>query len=266
MTGMSNFGWTENVDSKLRALVAEGKLFNTEIAVLLKKKPSSIGWRIKKLGLARSKDRACAERIGGWNKKHAHLRLPALRFYQTHSAQETAKRFRLTDREFKSLITATYKKPEWKKYRKETRTHEAWSTKELKFLLQHAGLRPRKWIMAKIGRGNNVCHIKERMQQLGVSSRTLQGITLSQFRKAFGQEPAFYLQTDAGPDGGPKSALPTRWKIIPWVWLEQELKAKRLKTAKEFRLLVSARATFQEWIFGGNALKKMKRIVKDLEA
>jgi hypothetical protein len=256
-----NFGWDADLDARLRSLAAK-RMFATEIAKEIGKKPASVSWRMRKLGLVSTRFTNDG-RFGKWNAKHAYLREAVLVYFQTHTWAETAKKFGLADRELKSLFTASYRMKEFAHIRKDKRLHSAWSTKQLKFLLQHAGLRPRKWIMAQLGRGNNVCHIKERMQALGISSRTLQGITLSQFRQAFDKEPDFFLQTDAGPNGGLKTAMPTRWKIVPWVWLDQELKARRLKTAKEFAIVVSARATFQEWIFEGNALKKMKKIVKD---
>lgn len=254
-----NYGWDDELDARLISL-SKKKLFATEMAKELGKRPASVRFRMHKLGIESSITRA-AERYGKWNIKHQHLREAIMIYYQTHTRESTAKKFGLTNSELKSVFTNGYKIAELKHLRKDSRLKSGWSAKQLQFLLQHAGLRPRKWIMTKLGRGTNVCHIKERMQTLGISSRTLQGITLSQFRQAFNQEPEFYLKTDAGPDGGPKGTLPTRWKIIPWVWLDQELKAKRLKTAKEFAILVSARATFQEWIFEGNALRKMKRIV-----
>lgn len=253
--------WSDEEVEKLKTLRASNAMFYTEIAKEIGRDPAGVRAKAKSLGIE-STQKTLRHRLGKWNVKHAHLREAVLRFYQTHSFDGTAKKFGLTKSELKSLFTNSYKMAEFKHLRKDSRLKIGWSTEQLKFLLQHAGLRPRKWIMEQLGRGNNVCVIKERMQTLGVSSRTLQGITLSQFRKAFDQEPKFYLQTDAGPDGGPKGTLPTRWKIIPWVWLEQEIKAKRLKTSQEFRLLISARAEFQEWIFSGNALRKMKRIVK----
>lgn len=261
---MNDYGWTEEDEMKLRRFRAQNTLLYTEIAEKLGRSVQSVRWKAKTLGLP-STQKTLSHRLGAWNAKHKHLRLPALRYYQAHTAKETAKRFGLTDREFKSLITVTYKTAAWKKLRKETRTHEPWSAKELKFLLRHAGLVPRKKIMEKIGRGKNVCHIKERLQTLGVASRTIQGITLSQYINAFGERPRFFLKTSAGPDGGAKGTLPTRWKLVPWVWLDQELKAKRLKTAPEFRMLVSSMAMFQDWIFEGNALRKMKRICKESE-
>ncbi len=261
MTRADNFGWTEEQESKLRRLHAKGTMFFTEMAPLIGKRVQAVRWKAKKLHLVSTQQQlANSGRMGKWNAKHAHVRGQVMKYFVTHTWNQTRERFKLTESELKSLFTVGYRMPEFKHLRKDKRNHAGWSVKEHVFLLKHAGLRPRKWILKELGRGQNVCCIKERLQTLGLSSRTLQGLTLSQFREAFGHYPKFYLQTTAGPDGGLKTGLPTRWKIIPWVWLDQELKAKRLNTAPEFKQLVSARAMFQEWIFGGNALRKMKRI------
>lgn len=258
----SSRGWTSTEKRRLRSLASAGEYFYTEIARQMGKKEASVRWMAKKLGLRSSLDMPLVRaRLGSWNKVHAHLQEPVLRYYFSHSAEETAKKFGLTKSEFKSCLTYAYKNKDIRHIRKDKRTHAPLTAKELKFLLQHSGLRPRAWVMRQMGRGTNVCHIKERLQRLGVASRTLQGLTLSQYRQAFNGEPSFFLQTDAGPDGGLRSSLPTRWKIVPWVWLNQEIQARRLTTAPELRLLISAHAQFQEWIFEGNAMKKMKRIV-----
>lgn len=232
-------------------------MFYTEIAKKMGKPVVCVRLKAKKLGLQSTQK--TLDKFGKWNSKHSHIRGPVMKYFMTHTWKETKKRFGLTQSEQKSLFSVGYQMPEFKHLRKETRDHSPWSKSQLLFLLRHAGLMPRKWIAEKIGRGNQTC-IKERLQALGLSSRTMQGLTLSQFIEAFGKRPDFYIQTKAGPNGGPKNALPTRWKIIPWVWLDQELRAKRLKTGVELKLLIRARAQFQEWIFQGNALKKMKRI------
>jgi hypothetical protein len=265
VTRTDDYGWSDEQTEKLRSLASLNKYFYTEIAERIGKPVKSVRWKARKLGL-QSTQITIKGRHGKWNAKHKHLRRPAMKYFLTHTWEETQKHFGLTRSELRSLFTIGYQQPELRHLRKETRTHKAWSNKELTFLLTHAGLRPRKWIMNQLGRGSNVCHIKERLQTLGLSSRTLQGLTLSQFKEAFGERPSFYLQTDAGPDGGPKGTLPTRWKIVPWVWLELELKAKRLRTVRELRMLIQTRAMFQEWIFGGSALRKMKRIVREASA
>jgi hypothetical protein len=260
-----SFGWTEEQVSMLKRLHSRGTMFYTEMAPLIGKPVQSIRWKAKKLGLV-STQKTLHGRMGKWNAKHAHKRGAVMKYFMTHTWEETREKFGLSHSELKSLFAVSYRMPEFKHLRKETRDRSAWSTKQLQFLLQHAGLRPRKWILEQLGRGKNVCTIKERMQALGIASRNLQGLTLSQFRQAFGKDPAFYLQTDAGPDGGKEGSRATRWKIIPWVWLDAEIKARRLRTVKELRMLISARAMFQEWIFEGNALRKMKRICKEARA
>lgn len=261
---MSEHGWTDAQVTTLKRLHSRGLMFYTEMAPLIGKPVQLVRWKAKQLGLVSTRV-TLQGRFGQWNAKHAHLRLAAMTYFLTHTAEQCQKKFKLTASEFKSLCSVSYKMPEYKHLRKETRDHSPWSTKQLKFLLRHAGLRPRKWVAEQIGRGNDIC-IKERLQSLGLSSRTLQGITLSQFRQAFGKDPDFYLQTDAGPSGNLHAEGSGHWKIIPWVWLDGEIKAKRLRAPKIFRQLIEARAEFQEWIFGGNALRKMKRIVCKVSA
>lgn len=250
--------WTQQEEKTLIKLASQNKYFYSEIAVKVGRSPHVVRWKARKLGLS---TRPPPGRAGEWNMKHAHLREKLLVYYLTHSEAECKKHFKLTDAEFKSCLTRAYIDPMLRFIRKDSRNHSPWSARELKFLLRHAGLKPRKWIAAKLKRGNHIC-IKERLQSLGLSSRTLQGITLSQFRQAFGKDPDFYLQTSAGPDGGLKGSLPTRWKIIPWVWLYQELKAKRLMAPPMFHQLVGTMALFQNWIFEHDAINKMKRICR----
>ncbi len=257
----SDRSWSDEEVSRLRSLALGKNLFYTEIARSLGRKPASVRWKARKLGLP-STQKHLRDRFGKWNSKHSHIRGSAMRYFLTHTREQTRKKFGLTESEIKSLFTVGYRLPEFRHLRKETRLHSPWSAKQLQYLLTHAGLIPRKEILRHVKRGNNVCCIKERLQALGLSSRTLQGITLSQFREAFGKDPEFYLATTAGPDGGAKGTLPTRWKIVPWVWLNEQIKSKKLKAPKEFCLLVETRAMFQEWIFEDNALAKMKRIIR----
>lgn len=247
--------------------MSHGSLFYSEIAERLGRKAGAVRWKARKLGLPTGRSRPAAQsRMGQWNSIHAHLREEVLRYFLTHTPKETTERFGLSAKEFKSLMTTAYRQPGFKHLRKTTRDHSRWNAKQLKILLRYSGLRQRKWVAEKIGRGNVQSCIKERLNKLGVASRNLQGITLSQYRQAFDSEPRFYLQTDAGPIGvSGKWNRSTHWKIIPWVWLDKEIKAKRLGASEEFARLISARAMFQDWIFEGNALAKMKRICKELK-
>lgn len=252
--------WTKAEVDRLKSLTNEGRFFHVEIAEKMGKRPGTITWMARKLGLPSPRS-VLRERLGQRNVKHKNFREPVFRYFLDHTWAETRDNFKLTDRELKSIFTVGYRMPALKHLRKETRRHDSWSARELKFLLTHSGLMPRAWIGKKLKRGTPVC-IKERLEKLGVSTRTLNGITLSQFRSAFGKEPGFYIQTQAGPDGGSKEAMPTRWKIVPWVYLDQEIRAKRLNAPEIFKQLTRTMALFQEWIFEGNVIIKMKRNAK----
>ncbi len=193
--------------------------------------------------------------------KHKHLHEPLLKYYLNHSAEECQRKFNLTKSEFKSCLTYAYKKPELKHLRKDTRRRDAWTAKEYRFLLAHAGLMPRNWIARKLNRGGHL-GIKDRLDLLGISSQNLNGLTISKFRILFNQDPRFYLQTKAGPQRKTKSRANSAsyYKIIPWVWIDQEIKAKRLQAPEMYQKMIASMAMFQEWIHGGNALRKMKRI------
>lgn len=250
----AKYGWTDKETLEIVNMASSGAILNKDIAAYFDRRPAAVTFKLKTLGI---KNTAIKYVIGKWNSKHAHLREDLLRYYLTHSAEECQKRFKLTPSEFKSCLIYAYRIPEFKHLRKETRRHDAWTAYEFKFLLQHSGFRSREWIAKKLKRGGHL-GIKDRLEMLGVASKSVNGLTLSKFREAFNKEPDFYLKTKAGPGRGKYSA--TYYKIIPWVWLDQELKAKRLKTHKIFRKLIASMALFQEWVFEGDALIKMQRI------
>ena len=247
--------WGRGHDWELARQVSEGRLFYTEIAEAMGMSVHTVRYHARRLKLPRFPARG---RLGEKNVKHKHLAYAAFVYYLTHTAEETARRFKLAPNEFRSLRSAGYRDKSLKHLRKEKRKRTPWSTRELLFLLRHAGLRPRKWIAGKLKRGNATC-MKERLQALGVCSRTINSITLSQFQQAFGERPAFYLMTDAGPG---RNGTPTYFKIVPWAWLDKELKAGRLKTAPVFRDLVATMALFQNWIHGGDAVPEMLKIIR----
>lgn len=247
--------WTQKEEAELRLKAMDGRFFYSEIAQMLGKSPGTVRWKANKLGLP---SKLCREKVGKSNRKHHHLRLAVMTYFLTHTADQCQKKYKLTTSEFKSLMSAGYRDPKLRHLRKETRRHDTWSKRELQFLLTHAGLMPRDWIGEKLKRGSPIC-IKERFEKLGLSSRTLNGITLTQFTYMFGHRPRFMLETKAGPG---RSNTPTYFKIIPWVWLEREISERRLETTEPFRQVVSTMALFQEWIHEGNALAKMKRIVR----
>lgn len=242
--------------AEIVAMALSGDILNKDIAARIGRMPGAVSYCLKRNGVRNTaKDKI----VGKWNNKHAHLRGPLLKYFLNHSAEECQKKFKLTPSEFKSCLTYAYKHPEFAHIRKDRRRHDAWSTKELKFLLRHSGIMPRDWIAKELNRGSEL-GIKDRLELLGISSKNLNGLTLTQFREAFGVDPKFYIQTKAGPGQGKHSS--TFYKIVPWVCINVEIEKGRLKTHPMFVQLVSSMAIFQEWIFDGNALGKLKRIVK----
>lgn len=258
-----NYRWAPEEIATLQRLAMRGDLFYSEIAEKLGRSAASVRWKAKKLNLPSTRDSNARHRIGSWNAKHRHLREAVFEYFLTHTKEQTRKAFGLSDSEIKSLFTVGYRDPSLKHLRKETREHSPWSASQLTLLLRYSGFRPRKWIAEKIGRGNEKSCIKERLNKLGIASRNLQGLTLSQFRQAFRKDPDFFIQTDAGPQGSFQRS--THWKIIPWVYLHQEIQAKRLRTTKELSILIATHALFQNWIFEGNALSKIQVIGEQIK-
>lgn len=250
--------WPEDKKLYLGFLIESG-MNNVEIA--------------SELGKSRSLIQLAARRYLGGNPnyrlkktKHRHLREPVFKYFLDHTWQETMERFKLTESELKSLFTVGYRMPELAHLRKDTRVREAWSAEALIYMLQRVGLVRREKIGEHLKRGNHVRVIKEKLRQLGVNSKTLQGMTLSTYRRNFGQEPSLLIQTKAGPGGGHtgKFDLIGKFKIVPWVILRKELELGLIQTPKLFEDYIKAMALFQDWIFrGGNIVRKMHKIINE---
>lgn len=192
--------------------------------------------------------------------KHKHLRKPVFEYFLNHTWSETKEKFKLTDSELKSVFTVGYRDNSLKSLRKDTRCRRLWDTKDTIFLLQRAGLIRREKIGMALGRGKDRV-IKEKLMKLGVNTKTIQGMTLSSYRKNFGQEPSFAISTKAGPSGGIQSGM---FKIIPWVILREELNNNKIIVPKIFADYIKTMALFQEWIFEGqDVIRKMLKIIKD---
>lgn len=182
--------------------------------------------------------------------KHKHLRDKVLVYFLNHTMQETAEHFNLKMSELKSCLTVAYKNPLMAHVRKDKRRHDAWSERELLFLLKYSGVISRDEINEKLSRGNTGRAIKEKLMSLGVCSKNLNGMTLSQFRKIWGFDPEFYLMTTAGSPGGFKNT--TFFKIIPWAYIDELIKNKTINHEISFVKYVSTMAMFQKWVHGEN--------------
>ena len=190
--------------------------------------------------------------------KHKPLREKVMRYFLTHSADQCMRRFKLSLSEFKSLQTLSYRMPELKHLRKDSRRKDKWDEYEIKTMLQHIGLRPLKVIAKIIDRGNSRV-IKEKLQNLGVKApKYLNGLTLSRYRSLFGVEPEFLIETDAGPNGGIFGE--SYFKIIPWVYINDQILQKEINPPKIIKRWVLAMADFQEWVHDGDAYANLMDI------
>lgn len=255
-----SFYWKSDQIKEVLRLALTGDVLNKDIAAKFDRKPAAITFLLKKHGV---KNQAARKIVGKSNSKHSHLREKVMRYFLNHTKDETCKKFGLLDREIKSLFTIGYRLPEFKHLRKDKRNHKSWTVDEYKFLLQHCGLKSRDWIAKKLKRGGEL-GIKDRLDILNISSKSINGLTISQYRVLFGKNPEFYLQSSAGPHRKLKSRKNSAsyYKIIPWVYLNEQIKLKRLKTVDPMIKLINSMALFQNWVFEGNALVKMKKIVR----
>lgn len=251
--------WTEAEIRELKYLHLKDKYFWREIAERLGKQPASVSWMAKRLGLKHGPN--INSRKGKWNSIHAHLREPVMKYFVNHTWEQTLKHFNLTHRQLKSVFTVGYRDPKMKHLRKETRRHDAWSKKEIIFLMRHAGLQPRTWISQKLKRGG-VHAVKESLNRLNTNSKYMNGMPKRWAKILFGNEIPEGIKTKAGPPGGVRGDF--RYRIIPWVQAEALLKGK--KVDPQIKIAIQAMARFQRFIHGSKThqsiIKKLKHIVR----
>lgn len=239
-----NPNWTELELMNLGNLINAG-FTNPEIAKIMNKPRTGVAIK--------------SQKIWGGNPnymrqktKHKHLREPAMRYFLNHTWEETMEKFKLTRSELKSLFTVGYQDPNLKHLRKEIRRHDPWKAKEYQTLLCYAGIKPREWIGKKLKRGNAQSCIKERLEKLGVSSKNMNGITLTQFKKAFGCKPPRYVQTEAGPS---TTKYATHFRLILWTDLDRWISKGIIHAPEMMKIHVSTMAMFQRWITKGMNIK-----------
>lgn len=228
--------WTDEEKMRLGFLL-EAKFSYSEIADLMGRPKNGVAQK--------------AQRIYGGSghqkkTKHKHLRKSVMRYFQNHTAKEVQDKFNITQSEFRSICSVSYREPWCKEFRKDKRNKSAWSTEDYKFMLQNVGFIPRIDIGIALGRGKEIV-IKEKLSFLGLSGKNVNGITLSQYRKIFKCDPPKYIHTMAGPPNLINRDIGF-WKLVPWVWMKAET-----KTLKEpLKTYFKTRALFQDWIFDGN--------------
>lgn len=261
-----NKRWTKDELARLKSLCASNTLFMTEIAEKLGRPATTVRLKAHELGVWSRPPGRMAE----WNRKHAHLREAVMTYFLTHSIQETSAYFGLTTGEFKSCLTYGYKDLRFKHLRKDERRHDSWTTKELLFLMRHAGIQPRKWIAKKLKRGTDHA-AKEALSRAGVGARYINGMPIGWALQIFGDNAiGEAISMKAGPQGlsGSTGKSTSTYQLIPWIRCDELLRAGRTRVLKdkgrwnpdrkhptlevpeEVRVAIRAMAKFQKWIHG----------------
>jgi len=210
----------------------------------------------EELGLSRAQVSCYVQKkLGGNNNylkkktKHKHLHKKILELRLKKTDKEIRKLLKLSKSEMKSCMSLAYRDPSLKHLRKETRRRDAWTTEELRFLLKWSGIIPRKEINKYLKRGKSDNVIKEKLQKLGLCSKNVNGMTFSQFRNMFKNDPEYYIATTAGSPAS-TFAKYANWKIVPWCHINEMLKSKKIYHSEAIEIYIEAMAMFQRWIHG----------------
>lgn len=244
-----SMSWTKAEIEKLKELAGTRKYFYSEIAQILKKGPNLVRHQARRLGLPKS-----TRKMGEWNSKHAHLREAVMKYFVTHSWEDTRKHFGLKSRELKSLFTVAYRDPNLAHLRKDKRRHDGWTLEEKLFLIRHSGIIPRKEISRRLKRGG-FHSIKEELSRLNSNSKFMNGIPLSWYIDIFDRLPDYSIKTKAGPTGGKRGNF--HFKLVPWVECERQLGKTRVNPV--YRDAIRAMARFQRWIHQTDCDAAIKR-------
>jgi hypothetical protein len=229
----------------LKQLLKDKSLLAIEIAKLMNEKPQNVRFHMKKMGYSAAKRFKASDKAGRQNIKHKHLRPKVMKYFLTHSMEETGKHFGLTRSELKSIFTVAYKQLEFKHLRKDKRTKKPWTFKNSMFTLRYGGLQNRIWIAKKMGRGKSHHVIKERIKALNTKTRYVNGLPLRYARELVGEK-AYGFKVKAGPTGPGVDCRPI---IVPWVLL-YKLARKNKNVPEHFLLALKAMARFQKMIHG----------------
>lgn len=247
--------WTDSERLLLTVLVESGDHTNPEIAKIMGLGRNQVACEATRLGLKNTCYRK--QRI----VKHKHLRMPAMKYFVTHTFEETMERFGLTRSELRSIQTVSYRDPKYDHLRKDTRRNDSWSLDETLFLLRHAGLKPREWIAKKLNRGT-MHSVKEMTSRLDIKSRYVNGLPQRLAEILLGY-PVEGMKTKAGPTGGMRNG-DFCYRIVPWVCLYPW--ARQSNVPDHLVLALGALSRFQKWIHGTRSmdatLEKIERILE----
>ena len=218
------------------------------------------------IGLTRPQVAAYVQKFLGGNEnylkrraKHKHLHEKILKLRLKMSDEEIRDKLCLSEGEMKSCMTCAYRREDLKHLRKDKRRRDSWSSDELRFLLKWSGIISQEEINKYLKRGKNRIVIKEKLQQLGLCSKNINGLTHSKFRALFGCDPFYFLQTSAGSPASKFSEL-ANWIIVPWCHIEEMLNDGVIDHTESLKIYVSAMAIFQRWVHGDDYWKSLTSV------
>lgn len=230
--------FTTDEDKEIYRLINGGATY-VDIAKSLRRNPSSIAVRARKLGLS---SRANYFRsMGAYCTKTTIQKIVDL--YQTRTATEVAEEIGLEPHQVRHALDIAYKNHKFKP--KDKRRHDQWSPDDLITLLQYSGLQERGWIAKKLNRGT-MHAVKECLGRMNSSSRYLNGLP-QKLAEELLKVPLDAVKTGAGapgPDGKCKT------KIVPWVVMEVIIKRNKLRLTPAVSAGISALAKFQMRVHG----------------
>lgn len=231
---------------QIRLLLLDQDNTNVEIAKILNRNKASLSVFINKHF---GGNPAYLKRI----TKHKHLHEAVLIYFKNHTFEETAEEFELTSSELKSCMTYAYKDPQLFNLRKDTRQNHRnlWTAEQLTTMLRMCGIFSRDSIAKKINRGNARV-VKEKLIDLKVSSRNINGINLSQFEKGFGFKTDKVVSKNAG---SPSKNGTSYFKIVLWDDLEKMIATKEIETFPVYEKLIYTMANFQRWLWNTNNVR-----------
>lgn len=251
--------WSEQHTRELIRLHQLDQYFFSEIAEQMSVKVNLVRHYARRMALKQGP--RVKARFAEWNSKHKHLREPVMKFFVTHTWNQTRDFFGLTDSELKSIFTVGYRDKKLAHLRKDRRRHDNWTERELLFLVRHSGLMPRDWIAKKLNRGT-MQSTKECLYRLNTSSKHMNGLPERLANLIVPIPVGVSIKTKAGAPG-PNGECHIR--LVPWTALEDAIKGKQVKS--DIRLAIKALARFQRWVHkaptNSSVMRKLKRIADE---
>lgn len=125
------------------------------------------------------------------------------------------------------------------------RRKDKWSAEDLVYLLRKSGIDSREDIKTHLKRGDKVTLIKEKLQDLGVCSKNVNGISTEQFLEIFGVAPPVRIEGSA------------RFKIVPYQYVVKYMNKSKVDINPTLKIYFETMALFQKWIYGDEDIMEL---------